>query len=251
MENLRLRVKVTLVSDQIRPEKLIAQPAFEDFRIIKDDITMVKLRETKITWNKPTQVGFCVLELSKLLMYRFHYEHILPRYSSNAKLLFTDTDSLCCEIQTEDVYADMKQDLDLYDTSDYPQDHPNYSAANCKIIGKFKDECNGVPPVEFVGLRAKMYSLLLPNGKSKSTAKGIKSSFAKRHVKHELYKKCLLSSAAPLQPTTKLAAKTTSCQPTHHKIRPLPYDDKLWLLSNSSDTLAHGHYEIAKERVTK
>ena len=98
MENLRLRVKVTLVSDQIRPEKLIAQPAFEDFRIIKDDITMVKLRETKITWNKPTQVGFCILKLSKLLMYRFHYEHILPRYGSNAKLLFTDTDSLCYEI---------------------------------------------------------------------------------------------------------------------------------------------------------
>ena len=59
---------------------------------------MVKLRQTKITWNKPTQIGFSVIELSKLLMYRFHYEHISPRYGSNAKLLFTDTDSLCYEI---------------------------------------------------------------------------------------------------------------------------------------------------------
>ena len=98
MENLRLRFDVTIVGDQIRVERLITQPAFEDFRIINDDITMVKLRQTKITWNKPTQVGFSVLELSKLLMYRFHYEHILPRYCSNAKLLFTDTDSLCYEI---------------------------------------------------------------------------------------------------------------------------------------------------------
>jgi hypothetical protein len=180
-----------LVSDQICAEKLIAQPAFEDFRIINDDISMVKLRQTKITWNKPTQIGFCILELSKLHMYKFHYEYILPRYGANAKLLFTDTDSLCYELTTPDFYADMKVDLDLYDTSDYPQDHPNYSAKNCKIIGKFKDECNGVPPVEFVGLRAKMYSLLLPNGKSKSTAKGIKTSFAKKHIKHELYQKCL------------------------------------------------------------
>ena len=213
---------------------------------------MVKLRETKITWNKPTQVGFCVLELSKLLMYRFHYEHILPRYGSNAKLLFTDTDSLCYEIQTEDVYADMKQDLDLYDTSDYPQDHPNYSAANCKIIGKFKDECNGVPPVEFVGLRAKMYSLLLPNGKSKSTAKGIKSSFAKRHVKHELYQKCLFEQCSTTASYYQIGSKNHQLSTNQIKKSALsPFDDKRWLLSNSSDTLAHGHYKIAKERVAK
>ena len=145
LQNLRNQIDLKLVSDQICAEKLIAQPAFEDFRIINDDVSMVKLRQTKITWKKPTCVGFAVLELSKLHMYKFNYEHILPRYGSNAKLLFTDTDSFCYQLTTQDAYADMKEDLDLYDTSDYPQDHPNYSAKNCKIIGKFKDECNGLP----------------------------------------------------------------------------------------------------------
>ena len=51
----------------------------------------------------------------------------------------------------------MKQDQDLYDTSDYPKDHPLYSVSNKKVIGKFKDETEGVPVSEFVGLRAKMY----------------------------------------------------------------------------------------------
>ena len=102
-----------------------------------------------------------------------------------------DTDSLCYELTTEDAYVDMQRQLRRFDTSDYPKTHPNYSSANCKVIGKFKDECNGTPPLEFVGLRSKMYSLLLPDGKEKSTAKGIKTSYAKANIKHKLYHECL------------------------------------------------------------
>ena len=160
MENLFKRLDVRLTSDVIQAERLIAQPAFDDFRIINDDVTMVKMRQTKITWNKPTQVGFCILELSKLHMYKFHYEHILPKYGSNAKLLFTDTDSLTYSIFCKNIYADMRKDHHLYDTSDYPKDHPNYSAENCKKIGFMKDECAGIAPLEYVGLRAKMYSII-------------------------------------------------------------------------------------------
>ena len=107
MESLRKRIDVKLVSEQVQAERCIAKPAFESFRIVNDALTMVKTRVTKIYWDKPTYVGFCVLELSKLLMYQFHYDYILPTYGSNAKLLFTDTDSLCYELCTEDAYADM------------------------------------------------------------------------------------------------------------------------------------------------
>ena len=252
IENLRKRLDIRLVGDQIQAERLIAQPAFDDFRIINDDITMVKLRQTKITWNKPTQVGFCILELSKLLMYQFHYQHILKRYGSNAKLLFTDTDSLCYEIITPDIYADMKEDINLYDTSDYPKDHPNYSAKNCKVIGKFKDECNGVPPVEFVGLRAKMYSILLPGDKTKSVAKGIKTGFAKRHIKHALYKKCLFEECTTNASYFQIGSKNHQLSTNQIKKSALsPFDDKRYLLSGSTDTLAHGHYKIAQMRAAK
>ena len=108
--------------------------------------------------------GFVVLELSKVLMYEFYYKHVQGQYGADrARLLFTDTDSLCCQIQTEDLYQDMANNLQHYDTSVYPKSHPLYSHVNAKIIGKFKDETNYVPPQECVGLRAKMYSLYVPN----------------------------------------------------------------------------------------
>jgi len=120
-----------------------------------------------------------VLELSKVLMYDFHYNHIQDQYGADrTRLLFTDTDSLCYQIQTNDVYEDMAKHLQHYDTSVYPKTHPLYSPINAKVIGKFKDETNSVPPKEFVGLRAKMYSLYVPNieKESKMTAKNIKKA---------------------------------------------------------------------------
>ena len=90
-----------------------------------------------------------------------------------AKLLFTDTDSLTYHITAEDLYQNIKQDQHLYDTSNYPKEHFLYSTTNKKIIGKFKDETGGLPIVEWIGLRAKMYSIKLEDGKEKKKqAKG-------------------------------------------------------------------------------
>ena len=100
----------------------------------------VAIHEIKpvLTLNKPIYVGFSILNLSKLLMYEFHYKCIKSKF--NAKLLFTDTDSLVYEIKTEDVYEDFYQDKNLFD--------PN----NKKVIGKMKDEFKGKTINGFVGL---------------------------------------------------------------------------------------------------
>jgi len=76
--------------------------------------------------------------------------------------------------QPYDLYKDMLEHFDLYDTSHCPCGHNN---TNAKVIGKFKNETNGVALLEFVGLRRKMYSLFLPNNKKKKTAKGVKKSY--------------------------------------------------------------------------
>ena len=94
-----------------------------------------------------------VLDLSKHLMYSFFYTTLKPRYGERVKLLHTDTDSLILEFQTEDLYEDMSEMADEYDTSNYPQDHPLYCTANKKVVGKFKDELGGKLLKEFVGLR--------------------------------------------------------------------------------------------------
>ena len=107
--------------------------------------------------NKPIYVGFPVLELSKWLMYDFHYKFIKKNF--NAELLFTDTDSLTYEIKSENVYEEFFKWKDLFDFSNYSKDSKFYDDANKKVIGKMKNEFGGVIVKEFVGLKSKMYSI--------------------------------------------------------------------------------------------
>ena len=133
-------------------------------------------------------MGMCILDLSKMLMYDFHYNYIKKKYNNRARLLFTDTDSLTYEIEAEDVYKDFWNDKDMFDNSDYPESSPYYYNVNKKIIGKFKDEACGIPITEFVGLKSKMYSYVKDNEEGGRTAKGIKKNVIKNNIKHEDYK---------------------------------------------------------------
>ena len=79
---------------------------------------------------------------------------------SDMRLLFTDTDSLMVEICGEDnIYDVMKDSSEEFDFSNYPYDHECFSVANKKVPGKFKDETASAPIIEFIGLRAKWYSI--------------------------------------------------------------------------------------------
>ena len=137
------------------------------------------MKKTKLVINKPVYLGMCILDLSKTLMYDFHYNYIKKKYGSKAKLLFTDTDSLAYEIETEDFYKDISGDVRTnFDTSDISKDHPSgiESGVNKKVIGMFKDECGGKIMHEFVGLRAKLYSYkMLYEGHEAKKCKGVKS----------------------------------------------------------------------------
>ena len=74
-------------------------------------------------------------------MYKFHYEYI--QYKFNARLLFTNTDSLFYEIKKVDIYEDFYQDKDLFDFSEYSPSSKFYDPVNKKVIGKMKDEFKG------------------------------------------------------------------------------------------------------------
>ncbi len=88
-------------------------------------------------------MGFAVLELSKLLMYEFHYEYIKPKYGDKAELLFTDTDSLMYLIHTENVYEDFWKDRHRFDFSGFPKNSKFYDPTNNKVFGAMKDEALG------------------------------------------------------------------------------------------------------------
>jgi len=134
---------------------------------------------------------------------------------------------------------------DYYDTSNYDKTHPNYSNINCKVVGKMKDECGGVLPLEVAALRSKMYSVLLPGDKEKSTAKGVKRSHAQKYVKHDQYKSCLVNESQTWETFHLLQSKNHEIKTVQVTKSALScYDDKRFLLPLTTDTLAYGHRDI-------
>ena len=111
MENIRNRVDVRLVNDKKQAEKLTAKPNFKHPNIFSEDLVAIHMKKTKLDFDKPVYLGMCILDLSKTLMYDFHYNYIKKKYGDKAKLLLTDTDSLMYEIQTEDFYKDISGDV--------------------------------------------------------------------------------------------------------------------------------------------
>jgi len=105
-------------------------------------------------------------------------------------VLYTDTDSLLFEVETDDVYANIKASVTQYNFCDYFGDQPCYSIENKKAVSKFRDECCGWPITEFVGLRNKMYSILEAGGNNIKKAKGIPRVVTKKDILHKLYKQC-------------------------------------------------------------
>jgi hypothetical protein len=160
------------------------------------------------------------------------------------------TDSLCYHVKHDNVYEVMRHNLDAFDTIDYPNDKRGlHSMANAKVVGVFKDECNGVAPAEFVGLRAKMYSLLVnKDEKPKLTAKGVKRSYVKRHVTHDMYLHTLCSR----QPTS---AEFLTFRSKNHRLQTLKmkktclsaFDDKRFILADGVSSLPYGHYRIGQQ----
>ena len=154
MENIRNRVDVKLVNNREQAKMLSAKPNFKQCNIFSEDLVAIHMRKKELIFKKPVYLGMCILDLSKTLMYDFHYNYIKQKYGDKAKFLFTDTDILMYEKQTEDFYKDISKDVkDRFDTSDYPPNHPSSipSGFNKKVLGMFKDEVMGMVIDEFVG----------------------------------------------------------------------------------------------------
>ena len=124
MENIRNRKVVKLVGDRNKARKLVAKPNFKHINIFSEELIAVHMKKTELTMDKPIYLGMCILDLSKTIMYDFHYNYIKPKYGDKAKLLFTDTDSLMYEIETVDFYKDISGDVEeWFDASGYKDNH--------------------------------------------------------------------------------------------------------------------------------
>ena len=245
MENIRKRVDVRLVTSKEKLLKMTSKPTFVSSKIFNENLVAVhKIKET-LTMNRPAFVGACILDLSKTLMYDFHYNYIKHKYDNKVKLLFTDTDSLTYEIETKDAYKDFFKDKSKFDNSDYNKESPFYNTANKKVIGKFKDESAGIPITEFVGLRSKMYSYVKDNEQTARTAKGIKKQVIKKNITHDNYKEVLFNNKQMQHTMKTIRSKNHQLGSFElNKISLSCFDDKRFIHENGITSYAYGHYKI-------
>ncbi len=246
-QNKRKYTNIKIVTKSSEAERLIASPRMMRWKLIDEELGMFEMGQHSIKLDKPRYIGFCVLELSKLIMYKFHYDYILPNFPKT-KLLFTDTDSFCYHIKTkEDVYEVIKGNSTWFDFSNYPRNHGNFdNKINHLKPGVFKDETGSIPIKEFIGLRSKMYSVLTNEGNGKRTAKGILRSHQKK-MNHSDYHNSLFQTERSSFIGKKIMQEKHGLYVAEIKKKGLcPYNDKKHIQrdKNIFKTKSFGHYSL-------
>ncbi|KAK3741187.1 hypothetical protein QZH41_012628, partial [Actinostola sp. cb2023] len=111
MENIRNRQDIKLVTTEKQAAKLISQPNYCRRTIFSEHLCAIHLIKTELVFNKPVYLGMAILDLSKALMYDFHYNYFKKKFRNTSALLFTDTDSLMYEVESDDFYKDIQDDI--------------------------------------------------------------------------------------------------------------------------------------------
>ncbi|XP_070170874.1 uncharacterized protein [Polyergus mexicanus] len=249
MENVRNHSNVRLVTrwdGRYGAEAMIAKPNFHSRSVFAEDLVAVELRKLEVKFNKPIYVGMCILDISKIRLYEFHYENMLPLYRDKCKIMYTDTDSLIYRVECEDIYENMKRDIDKFDTSDYAMGNAyGMPLANKKIPGAMKDENAGAIMTEFIGLRAKMYALRVAGKSDTKRIKGVKSGVVARTITFDDYARCLRQGIEMKREQFCIRSELHEMYTVSElKIALSPHDDKRYTISGTTDTLPWGHYKI-------
>ena len=195
MENIREHRNIKLVNNEEEYLKNVMKPNFKSGTLLGPDLMGCEMGKVRVVMNKPVYLGQAILDLSKMIMYEFHYDYMIPKYGVRLKLCYMDKDSLIYSIKSEDFYSDISPDIESrFDTSGYPNDgsRPLPIGKNKKVIGLIKDKLGGEIMKEFVSLRPKMYSYRVGNSEPKK-CKGIKKCIVKKTISFDDYKACLFS----------------------------------------------------------
>lgn len=266
LENKRNHMNLKLVSDEKKLLKLVQKANFKTSIIINENLVAVCLNKTNVVMDRPLYIGMCVLDISKTHMYDFHYNKMVNFYGRHRiGISYMDTDGIIYHIKTLDLYEDLRTfpHRNDFDFSDYPSNHPTYdNGVNKKLLGKFKDETQGVPLKEVVALMSKMYALKLLTDISENNfttttkmddeergiikkAKGIKKMYLMKKVRFEHYYSCLFNG-------TEYNATFNTIRSFNHNLYSLTItkkslsakDDKRVILQDNIHTLPYGHYSL-------
>lgn len=258
MENLRLRSDIRLVNKwdgRAGGRNLIARPNFKNSKIFDDELVSIEMRKSHIFMDKPIIVGMCILDISKILMYRFLYNYLKPKYGQKVQVVYTDTDSFILEIKTANVYTDISREPDInhFDTWEYEENNIyGIKKHNNKVLGKFKDELKGKILTEVVGLRSKCYAVrILGKIDKMKKAKGVKKNVLKKKVSFDDYYNCVKNNCFEMRKQFSIRSKSHNVYTiSMNKIALNPFDDKRYIIKPGCiDTLAWGHHKINSEQM--
>lgn len=246
VENKKNRIEILLACDENQARKIVNKPSFKKFLPINEDLVLLERTKINVILDRPYPCGIVCLELSKVFMYEFFYFYLKPKFGNRVKLLGSDTDSFILEIKTDNLDAELFPDRDTeFDTSNYDKNHPLYSERNKKIVNLMKNEHPVDKIVEWVGLKAKCYSLLFASKADKKIAKGVNRAVIKKHVSHETYRKVLKQKVQVFLNMKNFRSHNHQVYTeTLKKLAFCPIDDKRYLLPDGINTKAFGNLQV-------
>ena len=123
---MRKHRDIKLVSTEPRRSYLVSEPIYHKQFFFQENLLAIKIRKTQILMNKPVYLGLSILELSKIVLNKFWYGYLKPKYGQKTKLCYIDTDSFyTVHVKTDDIYEDIAKDVEkMFGTSNYKLDKP-------------------------------------------------------------------------------------------------------------------------------
>ena len=185
MENVRKHRDIKLVKTDKRRNQLVSEPIYWTIKDFSENLVAIEMKKTKVKMNKPINLGFSILQISKALIYEFWNDYMKPKYADNVKLSYIDTDSFIMHIKTGDFYEDIADNVKKrFDSSNYEcnsieWNRPLPKGKNKKVIGLMKDELGRRIMTEFVALGLKTYSYLMDDYCDSKKAQGTKKCVIK------------------------------------------------------------------------
>ena len=244
MESVRKHRNIKLVTSKEAYLKAVIKPNFKSGVLFGENLMGCEMGKVTVVMNKPAYMDQAILDLSKIIMYEFHYDYMVPKYGKKLNLCYMDTDSLIYYIETGDFYKDIADDVkERFDTSGYLLNRPLPIELNKKVIGLLKDELGGEIMEEFVTLRPKMYSYRTSEKESKK-CKGIKKCVVRKTITFEDYKNCLFSGETSYRSQLMFRSSLHKIQSLGVNKLAINKDDDKRITIDGVRSLARGHHKL-------
>ena len=257
MENIKKHRNIKLITNREAYLKAVMKPNFKTSVLFGEHLMGCEMGKIKLVMNKPIYLGQAILDLSKIVMYEFHYDYMKQKYPDGLTLCHMDMDSLIYDIETDDFYKDIAEDVkDRFNMSGYNPNgycvpgatewshRPLPVGLNKKVIGLMKDELGGEIMTEFVTLRPKMYAYKMGSAESKKR-KGIKKCIVRKMISFEDYKNCLFSGETSYRSQLMFRSSKHKVETLEANKLALSRDDNKCITVNGINSLARGHYKIS------